>query len=87
MKQRLTTVYGNPEYDKTEWKNSLYKDIPEHWGMAISMGHLEYEVKWVTPTTVIIEKLYGDNFKIGYLVFYKDKKMWGKITKSNTKGL
>jgi len=50
--------------DNINWLNSLYKEDYSKWGLAISLGHLEYVSLWSTPETDIMLKLYGENNKI-----------------------
>jgi|GEM_PF-2543918 len=78
LKNILIQKYGDPDEDKTNWRNSLYKNDYEDYGMAVSIGHLEYYTKWKLPDTDIILKLYGDNYDInlivGYYKYPQDKK-------------
>jgi hypothetical protein len=70
VKKSLTDKYGKPKEDRMVWRNNLYKDDPDHWGMAVSAGHLIYEANWVTEDTDILLHLTGDNFKITHLLQY-----------------
>jgi hypothetical protein len=70
LKSALTIKYGEPTDDKTIWKNSLYRDDKEEWGLAISIGHLYYYTSWKTDTTEISLGLIGDNFEINFFIDY-----------------
>lgn len=60
--------------DNINWLNSLYKEDYSKWGLAISLGHLEYVSLWSTPETDIMLKLYGENNKILIEVEYSGNK-------------
>ena len=48
FKLLLGKKYGKAEIDGSSWKNELYKNNPEDWGLAISIGHLVYYALWKT---------------------------------------
>jgi len=73
IQKALKEKYGNPRYDKVYWKNKLYKDNVEDYGLAISIGHLIYEAVWDLDNTEILLQLSGDNYKISLLVKYTSK--------------
>lgn len=75
LKEMLTKKYGTPETDKTIWKNSLYKDDTEHYGTAISVGHLVYYAKWKLGDLTIALYLHGDNFNTKCEVEYSSQRM------------
>jgi hypothetical protein len=53
LKVIITKEYGKPTMDEINWKNDLYKDDKSEWGMAISIGDLEYWALWETLNTKI----------------------------------
>jgi len=71
LKGLLTKKYGDPEKDKTIWKNDLYKDDYEDWGMAISVGHLIYYTTWNTDRTEVTLILTGENYSISTVIEYE----------------
>jgi len=73
FKKILTKKYGQPNYDRVFWYNDLHKDAYKNWGLAVSIGHLEYISRWDTASTRILCSLKGDNFKIGCIVDYNSK--------------
>jgi len=75
LKKILTKKYGKPIGNRVRWKNDLYKDDKNEWGMAISIGDLEYWAWWKTPTTEICLLLTGDNYKITLDIHYHSKKL------------
>jgi hypothetical protein len=60
-------------YEKINWKSSLYKDDPEDWGLAISIGHVSWIARWDLSETTICLLLTGDNFKIMLGLLYSTK--------------
>jgi len=64
VKDFITKNSELPSVDNINWLNSLYKEDYSKWGLAISLGHLEYVSLWSTPETDIMLKLYGENNKI-----------------------
>jgi hypothetical protein len=71
----LSEKYGKPTTEHTFWKNDLYKNNPNDWGMAVAVGHLVKFSDWETPTTLIILRLTGDNFKIQLGIEYSSKEL------------
>ena len=83
LKEILTKNYGKPKIDKVTWKNDLYKSDEQSWGLAISIGHLNYGATWETSTTKIFLSLSGDNYKINLGIRYDSKELeeWVKQIK------
>jgi hypothetical protein len=73
VKKLLTEKYGKPVLDDQVWENDLYKDDPQNWGTALAVGHLHCRARWETPTTIISEVIWGDNFEIHFAVMYQGK--------------
>ncbi len=71
IKESLSAKYGAPDQDDVIWKNSLFKDDPEDYGLAISCGHLAYMASWSTETTKITLLLCGDNYEISLVILYR----------------
>ncbi len=79
----MTEKYGKPDYNAPEWRNSLYKDDPDDYGFAVSLGHLSYSAGWLGETTGITVALYGENYKISLIIQYVSKKYEGLREKTN----
>ena len=77
IKGVLAQKYGRPSEDNVLWRNDLYKDDHDEWGMAISVGHLMYAAKWESPGTSIIHLLYGENYDVTHIVEYSSKALAG----------
>ena len=75
IKQLLSDKYGLPSKDGSRWANDLYRNAPQDWGMAVSVGHLSYWSSWDTQTTNIFHGLRGDNYKVTLMTQYKSKEL------------
>lgn len=64
IKSLLIEKYGDPILDKVIWEDDLFKDKPQNYGTAVSVGHLKYYCKWTSGRTDIILGLIGDNYEI-----------------------
>ena len=73
FKKILAEKYGTPKVDEVEWKKKTYKDDPEDWGLAVSIGDLIYRAKWETDRTNILLILYGDKYDVTLMVRYDSK--------------
>jgi len=73
IQKLLKNKYGEPEEDQEYWKNNLYKDDYDQWGLAISIGHLVYYCEWDSPETIVQHGLYGENYSISHAIEYKGK--------------
>lgn len=71
----LREKYGAPRDDKTVWRNDLYRDDPEDYGMAVALGHLAKLATWETPSTEINLLLTGDNYEIDLYIYYKSREL------------
>lgn len=66
----LTEKYGAVTEKKVLWQNNLYRDDPEQYGMAISVGHLQAFNTWELNNTTITAAIYGEKFGITTVVEY-----------------
>jgi hypothetical protein len=82
----LTKKYGEPSDDKTYWKNDLYKDDYQYWGMALAVGHLSKFSNWKVSDTEVWLSINGDNYEISHSVEYSSVKLASlESTKSEEK--
>jgi hypothetical protein len=65
-------LHGRKEID---WKDNLYRDDKNNWGLAISTGDLSYGLIWETPTTDIELILDGNNYEVNLRIRYFSKKL------------
>ena len=70
IKAVLRQKYGSPLSDQTVWRNSLFKNDPEKWGTAVSIGHLSYKTYWELEEMVIMLSLIGDEYDITHTLVY-----------------
>ncbi len=78
LKDLLTKKYGEPLSDEVIWHNPQYRSSKPSWGLALSMGDLEYKVSWRTEYTDLEMKLWGDDMEIRHELTYKSRKDSGK---------
>lgn len=83
----LKEKYGDPTEEKTIWEDDLYKDNPNDWEIAISLGDMRMYTKWDTSTTNIrIEIRGGYDSNISVEVFY-DSVSYSPNLESKSSGL
>ena len=73
FKEELEKKYGTPMDERTLWKNSFYRDDLAKWGLAVSLGHLEYDSSWETEKTAIKCSLREQNYDVLCVVEYVSK--------------
>lgn len=74
----LVLKYGEPDEGDSIWLNDLYKDSPEDWGMALSVGHLAMFRRWKISQGGITMLLSGDNYQVTFQIDY-DSAEWGHL--------
>lgn len=74
IKGLLIQKYGEPDQDRTTWHSDLYRDKPEDYGLAISIGAMVVSASWTVGETRIVTGLTGEGFKIKHSVLYIDIK-------------
>ncbi|MGE0931261.1 hypothetical protein [Peijinzhouia sedimentorum] len=79
----MTEKYGKPDYNAPQWHNFLYKEDPDDYGFAVSLGHLSYNAGWLGQTTEIIVALHGENYQISLEIQYASKKYEGLRKNTN----
>ncbi|GAI00643.1 unnamed protein product [marine sediment metagenome] len=53
------------------WRNDLYKEDYSNWGLAVSLGHLEYSSLWKNQEVEIFLTLSRENNKLSLRAEYK----------------
>jgi len=71
IKDWLTEIHGMPKGSNVTWRNDLYKEDYSSWGLAVSLGHLEYSSLWKNQEIEIFLTLSGDNNKLSLQAEYK----------------
>lgn len=86
-KDFLTEVHGQSPLTNINWLNPTYKEDYSNWGLAVSLGHLEYSAIWDTPETEIVLRLFGENDEVKLTAEYKGKLQEEKEEVQLTKGV
>lgn len=73
VKEALIEKYGTTTDEKQVWKDDLYKDDPDDWGFAISLGDLFYMSTWEISDSYVNLLLQGDNYSISMSILYRSK--------------
>jgi len=63
----------------------MFKNRPQDYGLAVSMGHLAFQSDWETDRSLIRLTLVGDNLKFSTGVIYTSKLHKELIDKANEK--
>lgn len=70
--EALVKKYGTPSIDQFyHWKNSLFKDDTEQYGLAIAAGHLVIISTWNVSGVVITHTISGDNYETNHGIIYR----------------
>jgi hypothetical protein len=70
LKEALTKKYGQPSREIINWLNDTYRDVRKKWGLALSLGHVEYASTWKTQNATIKCSLSEVNYYVLCLVEY-----------------
>ena len=66
----LVMKYGKSHNEGEVWKNELFKDDEDSYGLAVSKGDLILYQKWRLKRTNIVHIMDGDNFKTIHEIEY-----------------
>lgn len=69
----LTSLYGSPSEEHTEWLDEYHRGNVENYGAAIAAGDLRLETRWETPDEVIVLRLYGQQGNVTHRADYLSK--------------
>ncbi len=86
-KDFLTEVHGQSPLTNINWLNPTYKEDYSNWGLAVSLGHLEYSAIWGAPETEIFLRLFGENNEVKLVAEYTGKLEEEKEKDKLTKGI
>ena len=75
-KELLESKYG-PGEQHLLWLNDLYRDDPQDWVSAVSLGHLHWAWTWESRDTSIELGLLGGDRKVTHRVLYTSKELEG----------
>ncbi len=62
--------YGEPQEENKFWHDPVLRDNPDHWGRAVSLGHLSYETQWQLNHTRILLRLAGSDNQVSLELRY-----------------
>ena len=82
FKTELTKKYGPPNKEMTNWKNDAFKSDRSKWGIALSLGYLEYSTYWETPGTTVSCGLKENNYYVLCSVEYWSKEFSNLLDKN-----
>jgi hypothetical protein len=74
LKQFLQPTYGKFISEENMWKNEMYKNQPESFGFAISIGFLEKKTIWQDKRSRVELFITGQNHQITTRIDYYKKK-------------
>lgn len=83
IKSLLTEKYGKPLDTGEYWLNDLYKGDVQHYGTAISIGHLIYETDWEADKAFIRLRLYGENYDTSLILSYMSDEYFQILQEEN----
>ena len=70
INQEFCQKYGDPYEENKFWHDPVLRDNPDHWGRAVSLGHLSYETQWHLNHTRILLSLVGSANQISLELRY-----------------
>jgi hypothetical protein len=70
IKDILIQKYGRPVAERVLWQDKYYQDNRSNWGLAISLGHLEFNSYWRDSETEIQLRVYGGKGRVFLVVLY-----------------
>ena len=83
FKEELIKKYGPPNKEITHWKNNAFKSDRSKWGIALSLGYLEYFTFWETPSTTVSCGLKENNYYVLCSVEYWSMEFSNLLDKNN----
>lgn len=71
IKELFNQNYGEPIQDEAKWNKNTYKNFPDQWGKAVSMGELYYHAQWLLGRTTVELLLRGRDNRIHLSASYR----------------
>ena len=85
FKAELIKKYGSPKKEITHWKNDAFKSDRSKWGIALSLGYLEYFTYWEAPGTTVSCGLKEQNYYVLCSVDYWSMEFANLLEKAKNK--
>ena len=82
FKEELIKKYGPPNKEITHWKNDAFKSDRSKWGIALSLGYVEYFTFWETPGTTVSCGLKENNYYVLCSVDYRSMEFSNLLDKN-----
>ncbi len=79
IQKDLTEKYGQPKTENKIWNKDTYKEDPEKHGLALSRGHLTYEMMFETEKTEITHTLDSEDEEILHQLSFFSKELKGLL--------
>ena len=73
INQEFCRKYGEPNEENKLWHDPVLRSDPNHWGRAVSLGHLSYETQWLLNQTLILLSLDGSDNQISLELRYSSR--------------
>ncbi len=70
LNTQFTRQYGAPAEESKLWHEATWKDDPNRWGQAVSLGHLSYRTCWRMDQTEVILSLAGSDSQVSLELLY-----------------
>jgi hypothetical protein len=74
LNDQFSQKYGKPAEENKLWHEATWKDDPNRWGQAVSLGHLSYLTRWQLNQTEVVLSLEGSDRNISLELLYSSNK-------------
>jgi len=68
----LADALGEPTSSGVEWRRYVYKDNPEQYGLAVSLGDLRFSESWVREAFYVTHGLVGEDHAATHYLEYAE---------------
>ena len=75
LRSLLVEKYGEPDSDRSNWRNPLFRSEPSKFGLAVAAGHVARAVEWELEDTSVRLSISGDNYKVRVGVTYASREL------------
>jgi hypothetical protein len=75
LNTQFTRQYGKPAEESKLWHEPTWKDDPNRWGHAVSLGHLSYRTCWRMDQTEVTLSLAGSDSQVSLELLYSASRL------------
>lgn len=75
LNDEFSQKYGKPAEENKLWHEATWKDDPNRWGQAVSLGHLSYLTRWQLDQTEVLLSLAGSDSHVSLELMYSTTKI------------